>query len=553
MLRDARARQGDARAVKLLRTLLGNGELVRIELAWAASSLGNWAFSILLALYAYREGGTAAVAVALVVRMLPSAVAAPYAAMLVDRHSRRSILEWSAVLRTAALLGAAATASLGLGVVLVFAAAFTIANTAHKPAQAALMPQAARTPAELAAANVCWSAVDYAGFLLGSLLAGALVGIIGLDVAFAACAAAFGLTVLVVHTLPRDRRPAPLEQHTGGFGELFEGVRTVRADPQIRLLVGVFTVNALIQGVFDVLVVITAIELLGLGESGAGWLNAAWGVGGVLGGGAALALLGRGRLAWGLVGGLAVAGLASGLIGVWPAAAAAFPSLVVMGVGFVLVETALLTLTQRLAADDVLGRVFGVQETIEVVALGLGSVVAAALVALLDVRGAMIAAGAVLPIVALLIARRVAGTEAGARVPERAFRLVRDLPIFAGLPIATLESLALRVTERGYEAGERIVSQGDVGDTFFVLADGEVEVRVDGAFRRHEYAGEFFGEIALLRDVPRTATITAVGPVTALAIDREQFLAAVGAHARGARAADAVARKRLEADVLIPT
>ena len=180
-------------------------------------------------------------ALALVVRMLPSGLAAPYAAMLVDRHSRRSVLLWSSVLRAAALLGAAvaAAAATPLGLVLLFAAGFTIAGTAHRPAQAALMPKLARTPAELAAANVCWSATDYAGFLLGSLLAGSLVGIIGLDVAFAACAAAFGVTALVVRGLPADPRPPALEERVGGLAELSAGVRTVRAHPKIRLLVGV--------------------------------------------------------------------------------------------------------------------------------------------------------------------------------------------------------------------------------------------------------------------------------------------------------------------------
>ncbi|MEA2291498.1 MAG: hypothetical protein QOF17_518 [Solirubrobacteraceae bacterium] len=534
----------------LLRTVLANRDLARIELAWAAASLGNWAFSILLALYAYRQGGTEAVAVALVTRMLPAGVAAPYAAMLADRHSRRSILLWSALLRAAALLGASATAAAGapLLAVLTLAAVFTIAGTAHRPAQAALMPQLARTPVELAAANVCWSAIDYAGFLLGSLLAGVLVGLIGLDVAFAACAIPYAFTAVIVRGLPPVPRPPPLEQRTDGAAELSEGLRTVRAHPEMRLLVGVYAVNALIQGVIDVLIVVAAIELLDLGESGAGWLNAAWGVGGVLGGVAGLALLGRGRLAAGLTAGLAVAGVSFMAVGAWPEAAWAFPALAVMGVGFALVESALLTLTQRLAADDVLGRVFGVEETIEAVALGLGSVLAAALVAWLEPRGALIACGLVLPVVAALILRRVAGWEAGTQVSERVFGLVRGLPLFAPLPVATLENLALRLTERTCAAGERIVTQGDSADAFFVIADGEVEVRVDGTFRRREGPGEFFGEIALLRDAPRTATVTALGPVNALVIGRDQFLAMVGAHARSAGAAEAAAEARLAAD-----
>ena len=534
--------------MSLLRTLLRNRDLTRISLAWAASSLGNWAFSILLALYAYRQGGTDAVALTLVVRMLPSGVAAPYTAMLADRHSRRAVLVWSATLRAVVLLGAAAAAAAGapLGVVLAFAVAYTIVYTAHLPAQAALMPLLSRTPAELAAANVCWSAIDYAGFLLGSLLAGALVALAGVGTGFAVCAVAFAATALACRGLPHDARPPGLAEEPDGFGELADGLRTVARQPQIRVLQIAYAVKGVIEGAIDVLVVVAAIEVLALGESGAGWLNAAWGAGGVLGGAVSLAMLSRGRLASGLVAGLVTVGVSFSLVGVLAVPAAAYVLLVVMGVGFVLIESAHLTLTQRLAPDDVLARVFGVQQAVEVLAAGLGSVVAAVLAGLLDVRGAIVVSGLVLPVVAALIYRSVSGSEAGARVPERAFALVRALPLFRSLPVATLETLAIRSSERRYASGVPIVSEGEEGDAFYVIADGEVAVvRGEGDVRLS--AGDFFGEIALLRDVPRTATVSAVGAVTAVVVGREQFLAGVSAHPRGAAATEATVTERLGA------
>jgi CRP-like cAMP-binding protein len=123
---------------------------------------------------------------------------------------------------------------------------------------------------------------------------------------------------------------------------------------------------------------------------------------------------------------------------------------------------------------------------------------------------------------------------------------VRGLPLFAPLPIALQENIALRLTERSYGAGEPILTQGEVGDSFFVVADGEVEVQVDGAVRRSQHAGDFFGEIALLRDVPRTASVSAIGPVTVLVIEREEFLAGVGGHPRSAAAAERVVGDRLD-------
>jgi MFS family permease len=536
--------------MRLLRTVLSNGPIARVIAAWAGVSLGWWAFSIVLSLYAYRAGGAGAVALALTVRMLPSALAAPYTSLLGDRHMRRSVLLVTAALSALllAVVAAAASADAPLAVVLLPAVAFTSVNTAYRPAQAALLAELARSPGELGAGNVCVSTLESGGFLLGSLMAGALAGYAGLDVAFAACAAAYAVALLGLLGVPATRRPAPVAHaEAGAVAELLHGVRTVAAHPDIRLLVQVFGVVALVEGAVDVLLVVAALELLGIGEDGVGWLNACWGIGGVAGGMAALTLVGRGRLALGLLAGLVLAGLPLVVVGAWPHAAAAYPLLVLLGVGYALVEVALLTLTQRLASDDVLARVFGVEETARVIATALGSLAAGALVGVLGARGAIVAVGVVLPVLGVALWRRLAGFAAGAQVPERAFALVRGLSLFAPLPLAIVETLALRLRERSHPAGEPIVRQGEPGDTFYVIADGTVEVQVDGAVRRQEGAGEFFGEIALLRDVPRTATVTALTPVTTLALDREDFLSGVGAHARSASVAEAVVTERLAA------
>ena len=120
----------------LLRTALSNGRIARVLVAWAAASLGSWAFAIVLSLYAYREGGAGAVALALTVRMLPSAFAAPYAAMLADRHARRTVLVVGSALCAASLIGiaAAAAADAPFAAVLVLAVVFTSVRTAYRPA-----------------------------------------------------------------------------------------------------------------------------------------------------------------------------------------------------------------------------------------------------------------------------------------------------------------------------------------------------------------------------------------------------------------------------------
>jgi len=535
--------------MRLLGTAAANREIARLEAAWTSASLDSWAFCILLALYAYEKGGVGAVGAAALVRMLPPAVAATYTAMLADRHSRRAVLIVSALARGAlmAAIGLAVAANASLAAVLVLAAAFTAVSTAHKPAQAALLPQLARTPDELAAANVCWSIIDNGAFLAGSLAAGALAALVSLSTALSVYAIPFLVAAAALSGMPVDPRPqGPPESDASGMrAELLAGFRTVGAHPEMRLLVGVFGADMLVQAMVDVLLVIAALEGLQMGRSGVGWLSAAWAVGGLAGGIAAMALLGRGRLASGLALGCLLAGLPLIAIGAWPAAGPAITLLAALGVGFAMLEVALLTLTQRLAADDVLGRVYGVQETVFVIATALGSLLAAALVAAIGGPEALIATGLVLPILALALRRRLGTLEAGARVPERAFKLLRELPTFSPLPIATVENLASRATTERFQNGAAIVTQGDPGAHFYVIDEGTVEARQDDILLARLSEREFFGEIALIRDIPRVATVQAVTPVGVLVIGRDEFLTAITAHQHSVHALETAVTDRL--------
>jgi predicted MFS family arabinose efflux permease len=528
---------------------MGNPQIARLEATWAAVTLGKWAFTIVLGLYAYRAGGAGAVGVATAVRALPAAFGAPYVALLVDRSSRRMALLVSTAARGAIMtvIAIAVAGSAPLALVLALAALFTIVDTAHRPAQAALFARVARTPSELAAANVLGTVLDNTGFLLGALLVGATVALAGLAMAFAVLVAPFVAAFLLVSTLAADPPPAAVPTSESAPAEILEGVRSIRAHRDLRGLLWLFGADRLVQGMIDVLLVIAALELLDMGQGGAGWLNAGWAVGGVAGGAAATVLLHRGRLPAGLLAGCALLGLPLVALGVWPNSALAVALLALFGAGTGLVEVAHNTLVQRLAAADVLARVYGVDEVVEATAAAIGALVAAALVDWLGVDGAVIAAGAI-PLAALaLLGRRLAQMESGIGVPEEAFTLLRGVHIFASLPMATVETLAMRARPQELAAGETIISQGEAGDAFHVIGSGHVEVFVDGAYRRTQGSGEYFGEIALLRDVPRTATVTATEPVSLLTLDRDEFLAGIGSHAYSRRELERVAETRLAA------
>jgi MFS family permease len=525
-------------------------DLRRLQLAWTAASVGGWVFFIVLAVYAYEQGGAAAVGVAALARMLPAAAAAPVAGVIVDRRSRRDVLLAITIGRALVLGGiaAAVAADAPLAIVLALGTVFTALATAHKPAQAALLPALAHSPRQLAASNAVWTAVDSAGFLAGSLLGGILVAATSLETAFVVTAGVFAVAAWPFARLSRDPVPEYREHEEAEqrLEELASGFRTVAKDRSLRLLVGVLSASTLIEGAADVLVVLTAIELLDLGGAGVGWLNSAWGFGGLVGGAAAISLLSHGRLAAGLAGGCLLVGVPLTLIAALPEVWMAVAMLAVLGVGYSLIETAGLTLLQRLTSDDVLGRAFAVVESSYWLTTGIGAILAPVLVSLLGIRGALLAVGACLPVLAVVRWAALARFEAGADVPAHAFELLRSLPLFAPLPLCTVESVCCRVTEIECGPGDAIVREGEAGERFFVIARGEFDVTCTrGAFPSLG-GGDIFGEIALLRDVPRTATVTARTDGLLYALDREAFQLVIGGHSFCRRTAQSMVDERLE-------
>jgi MFS family permease len=534
-------------SARAFRDVFGNRDLRRLELAWAGSIVGTWAYLIAISVYAYEHGGATAVALVSAARWLSGAVASPFAALLADRFDRRRVMVASDIAQTTlvALAAVAALADAPAAVVYLLAVLAAVATTAFRPAEAALTATLARTPEELTAANLVGSTIESLAILGGPALAGLLLAATGAATVFFATAGCLLLSTALVLSLPPRKREQPAEPEPI-TAELLAGVRTIAREPRLRLIIGLFSAQSLTAGMLKVLVVVIAFQLVDSGEAGVGFLNSAIGVGGLIGALVVAAfVVGRRKLAFSFGLGILVWGTPIALIAVWPSQAVAFVLLGIVGIGYILSDVTGTTLLQRAAPEEVLGRVFGVLGSVFLLMWALGGLIAPLLLSLLGPRGALIAVGAFQCTVVVAAWPALTAMDRSTAVPTRRLELLRAVPIFAPLPEATLEQLALGLEMVEAPAGETIFQQGDHGDRFYVVDDGMVEVHLDGRAPTELGPGEFFGEIALLREVPRTTTVRAGTDVRLYALYRDAFIPAVTGHAASWVAADKIIGARL--------
>ena len=539
-------RERMAEPVAALRGVFANPNLRRVELAFAGQIVGQYAYSIALSVYAFQQGGAAAVGIVSFIRLMLAAVVAPFAAAWADRYRREHVMVASNLIRAALAATAAACVFAETSALIVYAlsALTTIGGSVFRPAEAALLPALAREPEELSAANVASSTFDSVGSFAGPALGGLLLAATGPGTVIAVMAGCFLWSALLVSRVRPDRQPEVTREEGGGLRELTGGFRAIAAEPRLRLLIGLTGAQCVVAGAMSVLVVVVAIDLLSMGPGGVGYLESASGIGSLLGAAVALALVARRKVAGDFGVGIVLWGAPLVLLGIVPSTPVALAAMAVSGVGNTLVDIAGITLLQRTAREAVAGRVFGVLQSTIVASLAIGTLAAPALDAILGTRGALIVVGAILPALALLTWRKLAAIDVGATVPAERVDALRPIPFLSPLPLAAVELLASRLEPVTLPAGAELFRRGDEGDRFYIVADGELEIVLDG-HTKVEGPGAWVGEIALLRDVPRTATVRARTDARLWAMEREQFLGAVTGHARSRDAANEVVGARL--------
>ena len=533
------------------RQVFASRNLRRVQLAMIGSTLGHWGYTVALVVWAYDVGGASLVGLATFIRILPAALAAPFVGALADRYERRLVMVISDLARAASLAVAAVAIAMDIpaAVVLAAVAAAGIAASTFYPSLSALLPSLTNTPEELTAANVTTSAIDGIGMFAGPALGGLLLVSTSPQTVFlwtVACllwSAALIRGVLPVHdaAVPEDEEEAAPDRI---LAMVREGFAATFREPAARLLVGLYSLQTLIAGYLASIIVLVVFELLHRDAAWVGYLEGAIGVGGLLGVVMSASLVGRRDLAAAFGIGVVLFGAPLVLVAGWPTVGVALAAMAIIGVGNSLCDVSGVTLLQRATPDAVRGRVFSVLETAVLASIAIGGLVAPLLAEAAGLRTALVVGG-LLPVVSVLVAWRPLRRLDLVAPPTAVLDLLRRVPLLAPLSTPVLERLALDAREVRVPAGQVVFEQGAPGDSFYVIADGEVDVSIDGRHVRREANGEAFGEIALLRDTPRTATITAGKPTRLIAIDREAFLSAVTGHPGSAEAAEGMIAARL--------
>ncbi len=558
-----------ARIVTPLRAVASSPSIARAVLAFGGFTLAEWAVWIAMLVYAYGQGGATAAGVVAMIQLLPSAVLSPLIAGFSDRLPRERMLLTSYVSQSATMAATAVALGSGatFGVVVLLATVTTIAIGMTRPAHFALLPALGRSADEVTAANVASSTVQNVAILVAPALAGVLLAVSGAAAVFALTAVVTGISAILVATVRTERMAlaasvepdralgaeASGEPASGSDADeeeigLIDGLRLLRSHVGSRTIVVLIGAGSIIEGALDVIGVVLALEVLGTGDTGVGVLGSAVGMGGLIGATIAASLVGRRRLAGPFAMGLVLWGLPLAIVGLLPLAGIALVLFVVCGIGRSVMDVAGRTLLQRVTPHAVLGGVLGSLEGLHDLMLAVGSIAVPILIALVGTRGAIILTGLWLPILVLALWRQVVAADGHAIVHVRELDRLRALPMFAPLPPPTIEWMAAHLRELDVPADTAIVREGQAGDRFYLIDHGACEVTIGERLVRRLGPGDGFGEIALLRRVPRTASVWSTEPTALLTLERDAFLRAVTGHVGSRAVADELAETRLADD-----
>lgn len=530
-----------------------NPGLRRVNTALAGSVIGDWAYGIAIAVWAYDQGGATAVGIFGVVRFVTLALTAPLAASLADRFPKKAVMVTADIVRAGLVVAAAGMVAADVPALAVYATALatSVVGTAFRPAQASLIPTLADDPAQLTGANVVASTIESVGFFAGPAIGGLLLAVADVSTVLIFDAATFVWSAFVLMGLRTEQRdpadaaePADADAEQADHAGWSAGFRAIARDRNLRVITALYIAQTVVAGASLVFEVAIVFELLSKGESTLGAVNAVLGVGGLLGGGLALVLARRERLATDFGLGVALWAAPLLLIVAWPTLTSVLIAMIFIGIANSLVDVNAFTIIQRVTDEAVMGRVFGALESFIIGGMALGALVMPLMIATIGVRSGLLVLGVAITALALVGVPSLARIDRTVLAPP-GVKVLRGIPMLEVLPQQTLERLARSLASMSVPTGGVVFREGDRGDRFWIIERGRVEVTQDGRTLRELGPGDSFGEIALLRDIPRTATVTALTDLELKGLEREEFLDAVTAHGEALDQAEQVVSRFL--------
>ncbi|MEO6021290.1 MAG: MFS transporter [Knoellia sp.] len=548
-----------------VRRVLANGNLRRIQLAFFASTIGDWAQATALTVWAFTDGGATAVGAFTAARFIAVAIAGPLGSVIADKVPRRTFMVATDVVRAILVsIGALLIATDGPPLlVYVLGVVVAVVGAPFRSAQVGLIPQLVDRPDELTASNAVSANLENIAVFLGPALGALLVGSFDITTAIWVNVATYVWSIILVFGVRPRKLPVANTEADGAtptdadaaagaggtdrhgfFAELSAGFSFVGRDRDLRTVALLAAAQGFVWGALTVFTVIIAVDMLKTGPAGVGVLNAVMGAATTLGGIVILTRVAKGRLGQDMAVGVLGWSLPMIALALFPSPVTVFGALIVIGLSDPWVNLGLETIPQRLASDAVISRVYGAVESALIGSMALGAALAPVLIHGIGFREAMGGVGLVVAAYTLTTVRTMRRLDARLTEPEH-LPLLRSLEIFAPVAPPTLEALASRLVMVSASTGTAVVREGETSDRFYVIRSGSVEVTAQGRVLRVESAGDFFGEIGLIRDVPRTATVTALEPTELLALDRDDFLEAVSGIGEAHRAAEEIVTRRL--------
>lgn len=521
--------------------------------AYVVDALGSWAYSVVLAVYVFdRTHSTQWLAAVGTSRWVVGLLIGSYAGVLADRYERTRVMIVSAL--SSAVVMAVIAVVVGTNgpvwLLIVLTALSAIVASPYRPAAGALTPEVVGEK-DLVAANSLFSTLESLTVVLGPAAGGLLLLTGEPFIGVIINAASFVIAAGIVFRL-RVKAKGSADGDGNAFAQWLTGLQALARERVALMLVLFCALDSAIYGASTVLYVPLSVHL-GTGSAGYSYLLAGSALGGVIAAGLANKLSSASRLAPVILGSIMLQALPYAVTATVHAPVLAFVLQVISGVGMIVVDVLAYTALQRDLPRDVLSRVLGVFDAVVLAFIVAASFVGAALLSGVGLHTTLLIIGFGFPVLSLfgLPALLKADRTSAALVARLAPRveLLRKLDLFTGAPHTVLERLADRLDERQVTAGTVLIREGDQADALWVLVSGSLGIRAHGAGKTDVelppvQAPAYVGELGLLHNAPRSATVTALDNAVLWRIEGTEFLNALEA-APASVSLQNVARTRL--------